>query len=162
MPRNISFLLTTDQFRKRTKTVTRRLKWLNVKVGDKLMGCVKCQGIKPGEQIERLGLIVVTDVRRERLDCMLEEPYGSTEAILEGYGANNEGKFCNSSDVVEVKKAFANAMLRESLESLVTILIAVNYKALKDGQSSVFSLASGRSLSRTRVIARPAASTIRT
>ncbi len=48
-------------------------------------------------------------------------------------GANNEGKFCNSSDVVEVKKAFANAMLRESLESLVTILIAVNYKALKDG-----------------------------
>jgi hypothetical protein len=98
MPRNISFLLTTDQFRQQTKTVTRRLKWLNVKVGDQLMGCVKCQGIKPGEKIERLGLIVVTEVRRERLDCMLQEPYGSEEATLEGFpgmtGADFVSMFC--------------------------------------------------------------------
>ena len=103
MPRNISFALTTDQFRKQTKTVTRRLKWLNVEVGDQLMGCVKCQGIKPGEQIERLGLIIVTDVRRERLDCMLQEPYGSDEATLEGFpamtGADFVSMFCKHMSV---------------------------------------------------------------
>lgn len=103
MPRNISFLLTTGQFKKQTKTVTRRLRWLNVKVGDHLMGCVKCQGIKPGEQIERLGMIIVTDVRRERLDCMLQEPYGSDEATLEGFpemtGADFVSMFCKHMSV---------------------------------------------------------------
>lgn len=85
MPRNISFALTTKQFRDRTKTVTRRLKWLNLKAGDLLMGCVKCQGLKPGEQIERLGLIRVTNVRRERLDRMTDLRYGQRETKFEGF-----------------------------------------------------------------------------
>lgn len=50
------------------------------------MGCVKCMGLKPGEKIERLGLIRVTSVRRERLDRMATEPrYGKLEAIYEGF-----------------------------------------------------------------------------
>jgi hypothetical protein len=68
--RNISFALTTDQFRNRTKTVTRRLGWLKLKAGDELMGCVKCMGLKPGEKLEKLGRIRVTNVRREPLGFM--------------------------------------------------------------------------------------------
>jgi len=84
--RNISFALTTKQFRDRTKTVTRRLKWLKLKVGDELMGCVKCMGLKPGEQIERLGAIKVTDIRREPLRRMTDElDYGFQETALEGF-----------------------------------------------------------------------------
>lgn len=85
MPRNISFALTTDQFRNRTKTVTRRLRWLNLKVGDVLCGCEKCMGFRPGEKINRLGLIRVTGVRREPLNAMSKSCYGDHEAILEGF-----------------------------------------------------------------------------
>lgn len=78
MPRNISFMLTTEQFKNRSKTVTRRMNWQHVKVGDILCGVEKCQGLKKGEKIKKLGLIRVTDVRREPLwditdyDCLRE------------------------------------------------------------------------------------------
>ena len=85
MPRNISFALTTQQFRDRTKTVTRRLRWLKLKPGEVLCGCVKCMGLKPGESIERMGLIRVTSVRREPLSAMSKTCYGDQEAILEGF-----------------------------------------------------------------------------
>lgn len=86
MPRNISFALTTQQFRDRTKTVTRRLGWKSLKPGDILCGCVKCMGLKPGESIERLGLIRVTDVRRETLSNMISNRnYGLKEAKKEGF-----------------------------------------------------------------------------
>lgn len=84
MPRNISFALTTDQIRNRTKTVTRRLGWKNLKVGEVLNACVKCMGLKPGEQIERLGQIRVVSVRREPLNAM-RGPYGAMEARREGF-----------------------------------------------------------------------------
>ena len=76
--RNISFQLTTAQIRDRSKTVTRRLGWKNLKVGDRLQGCVKCMGLKPGEKIQNLAVIEVVSVRRELLmdmpdsDCALE------------------------------------------------------------------------------------------
>lgn len=69
--RNISFSLTTPQFRARTKTVTRRLGWLHLKAGDRLMGCEKCMGRKPGEPLVRLGEIEVVSVLREPLDAMI-------------------------------------------------------------------------------------------
>lgn len=81
MPRNISFALTTDQIRNRTKTVTRRLGWKNLKAGDVLNACVKCMGLKKGEKPERLGQIRVVDVRREPLDG----PYSMRESIREGF-----------------------------------------------------------------------------
>jgi hypothetical protein len=65
--RNISFMLTTDQIRARTKTVTRRLGWRTLKAGDELQACVKCMGLAKGEKIERLAKIIVVSVRRERL-----------------------------------------------------------------------------------------------
>lgn len=64
MPKNISFMLTTEQVRTRQKTVTRRLGWKDLKRGDVLDACVKCMGLKPGEKVERLATIRVLDVQR--------------------------------------------------------------------------------------------------
>lgn len=104
--RNISFALTTDQIRNRTKTVTRRTMWAWLKPGDELQACVKCMGLKKGEKIEKLCVIVVTDVRREPLDfmetedskypgnlrevltdnqCNYPDDYGNIEAEKEGF-----------------------------------------------------------------------------
>lgn len=85
--RNISFALTTEQFKNRTKTVTRRLGWRRLNVGDRLMGCVKCMGLKPWEKLERLGEIVVLGVRREPLARMILEPcaYGLADVCAEGF-----------------------------------------------------------------------------
>lgn len=63
--RNMSFALTVPQFLARTKTVTRRLRWEDVEPGEVIAGCRKCMGLPPGERIERLGLIVATEVNRQ-------------------------------------------------------------------------------------------------
>ena len=81
MPRNISFALTTDQFRARTKTVTRRLGWETLKAGDILMGCERCQGLKKGEKIKQLGPIRVVGVSRERYSgTCCYRPYPAIES----------------------------------------------------------------------------------
>lgn len=85
MPRNISFALTTDQIRNRTKTVTRRKGWEWLKPGTILNACVKCMGLKPGEKIERICQIRVTKVNREPLATMCQMHYGDTEATKEGF-----------------------------------------------------------------------------
>jgi hypothetical protein len=85
MPRNISFALTTDQIRNRTKTVTRRVGWKFLKAGDTLNACVKCMGLKPGEKIERLATIRVVDVRREPLDSPYYAQKGLLESRREGF-----------------------------------------------------------------------------
>ena len=99
MPRNISFMLTTDQIRNQSKTVTRRKGWKFLKVGDILNACVQCQGLKPGEKIERLGTIQVVDVRQEPLAAMLVTDYGNNETKLEGFphmtGKDFVGMFCD-------------------------------------------------------------------
>lgn len=99
MPRNISFALTTEQIRNKTKTVTRRLGWKFLKPGDVLNACVKCMGLKPGEQIERLGQIRVRSVRYESLALMRDvKNYGNLEASREGFpemtGADFVEMFC--------------------------------------------------------------------
>jgi hypothetical protein len=87
MPRNISFALTKEQIRNRTKTVTRRLNWLTLKPGDILNACEKCQGIKPGESIVRICKIRVVSVRREPLRAMTDDvKYGFAEVFAEGFG----------------------------------------------------------------------------
>lgn len=86
--RNISFALTTHQFRDRSKTVTRRIGWTKLKPGDLLMGVVKGMGLKPGEKVERLGAIRVVSVRQEELQAMTRDlDYGFKETTLEGYPA---------------------------------------------------------------------------
>lgn len=85
--RNISFQLTTRQFQARTKTVTRRLKWLFVKAGDMLQGCEKCMGIKKGE-IRRLSPIRVLSVRREPLNAITQD-----DVVREGFPEMTPGQF---------------------------------------------------------------------
>jgi len=94
--RNMSFMLTTEQIRNRTKTVTRRVGWKTLKVGTILNACVKCQGLKKGEKINKLCQIRVTDVRREELDCMARvSAYGNIEATREGFPEMNGREFVN-------------------------------------------------------------------
>ena len=53
--RNMSFALTTEQIRNRTKTVTRRLGWRFAKPGDVVQPVLKAQGIKKGETVQKIG-----------------------------------------------------------------------------------------------------------
>lgn len=77
--RNMSFALTTEQVRTRTKTVTRRTAWKNLKPGTLLQPVVKSQGLKKGETVEKIGgPIRVVNVSRIPLyaiykpDCIAE------------------------------------------------------------------------------------------
>ena len=91
--RNISFMLTVDQFKARTKTVTRRRGWRNLRAGDRLMGCRKCQGLKKGEAIEKLGVIEVISVDLEQL-LRLEESDTAKEGFPELTAAEFVAMFC--------------------------------------------------------------------
>lgn len=104
--RNMSFFHTQQQIRDRSKTVTRRLGWQNLKPGTILRACVKCQGLKKGERLQVLGEIKVLDVHRERLDeitrlgCYWEgfpnlSPAGFVEMFCKAMG-------CKPSDQVTV------------------------------------------------------------
>lgn len=86
MPRNMSFSITTEQMRNRTKTVTRRLGWSFLKPGDVVNAVEKAMGLKPGEKIKRICQIRILDVRREQLADMLDGvDYGFQETTLEGF-----------------------------------------------------------------------------
>lgn len=97
--RNISFSLTTKQFMARTKDVTRRLGWSFLKPGDKLQACVKCMGRKPGEPLERLGVIEVVSNTPERLDAMAESDC-AREGFPEMTAAEFVAMFCTHQKVV--------------------------------------------------------------
>lgn len=106
MPRNMSFSLTTAQFRARTKHITRRDGWLNLKEGDVVIGVEKCMGLKKGERVVSLCPIRVTDVRREPLSLLIADPdYGRSEAVLEGFPHLTGEQFaefyiaCNGGDI---------------------------------------------------------------
>lgn len=68
--RLISFSLTADQVRARTKTETRRLGWRHLRVGEVLRGVKKAMGRKPGEELVTLAIVRVEQLRRERLDAI--------------------------------------------------------------------------------------------
>ena len=86
MPRNMSFALTTEQIKNRTKTVTRRVGWGFLNPGDIVNACVKCMGLKPGEKVQRLAQIRIVRTRIEPLSRMiLQGEYGASEAAKEGF-----------------------------------------------------------------------------
>lgn len=86
--RAISFALTTSQFLDGSKTVTRRMGWLRLKIGDVLCAVEKSQGLKRGEKVKRLGTIRVVDIRREPLMRMLDDiDYGISETAKEGFAS---------------------------------------------------------------------------
>lgn len=92
--RNISFALTTAQFRARSKSVTRRRGWWDAKVGDQLMAVEKSRGLPKGAKAVQLGLIELVDVRDEALIRLVLEPeYGAREVELEGFPGRDPADF---------------------------------------------------------------------
>lgn len=99
MPRNMSFALTTEQIKNKSKTVTRRFGWWFLKSGDELCAVEKAMGLKKGEQIKRLAKIKIVSVRREKLmditqdDCIKEgfpeyDPADFMYMLQDHYGGN--------------------------------------------------------------------------
>lgn len=80
MPRNMSFMLTTEQVRNKTKTVTRRNGWWFLKPGEQLNAVEKCQGLKKGEKVKHIHPIVVVSATPEKLMDITRE-----EVIREGF-----------------------------------------------------------------------------
>ncbi len=102
--RNMSFSLTTPQIRRREKTVTRRLGWHFLKRGEMVWAVEKGMGLKKGEKIVRLVIVIIKDIRSEPLQRMIDDPaYGQAEAILEGFpnmtGAQFVEMFCEHNKV---------------------------------------------------------------
>jgi len=87
----ISFMLTVPQFRARTKDVTRRDGWTNLKRGDRLLACEKCQGLKRGERMVELGVIEVINPRREPLGAI--HSYPANETAREGFPELSTAEF---------------------------------------------------------------------
>lgn len=103
--RLISFALTTEQFYKRKKDVTRRLGWLHLKPGQLLCGAEKCQGLRPGEALKRLAIIRVKSARREPLSAITPDdvaregfPGMSTSEFIEMFCQSHES--CVPSSIV--------------------------------------------------------------
>lgn len=95
MTRLMSVSLTEDAVRARTKTVTRRMGWLNLTPGTRLTLCRKVMGRKADEPLVRIVDVEVTAVRRERLDAITAD-----EVHAEGFPdmtpAEFIGFFCNN------------------------------------------------------------------
>lgn len=82
MPRNMSFMLTTQQMYNRSKTVTRRLGWGFLKPGDIIQAVEKCQGLKKGEKVKKICLIRIINNWPVVLEDIKKIP---DEVVLEGF-----------------------------------------------------------------------------
>lgn len=88
MPRLMSVSLTEAAVVARTKTVTRRMGWLNLKPGDRLTLCRKVMGRRKGEPLVRIVDVEVVSVRREPLTAIT-----AAEVVAEGFPAITAGAF---------------------------------------------------------------------
>lgn len=94
--RNMSFMLTTEQMRNKTKTVTRRLGWKNLKPGDIVNACVKCMGLKKGEKIEVIGQIRILSNRPMELRAHINKHDCRREGFPDMYPADFVAMFCKA------------------------------------------------------------------
>ena len=85
--RNISFHLTQPQILARTKTVTRRLKWLWLVEAKRPEDPFKEINLQPIVKVQHIGgPIHILSARRELLDeLIVNEDYGQEELIKEGF-----------------------------------------------------------------------------
>jgi len=84
----MSFQMTTAQYLAKTKTVTRRVGWWNVKIGEVLNGVEKGQGLKKGEKVVKLGQHRVVSARLEPLDSITQE-----DCVKEGFPEMTPAEF---------------------------------------------------------------------
>ena len=80
MARKMSFMLTTQQMKDRTKTKTRRLGWWNLKDSEIIDAVEKGQGLKRGEKMKHIGQIQVLEHHREPLDAITQ-----ADVVAEGF-----------------------------------------------------------------------------
>lgn len=73
MPRLMSVAFTEQAVRDRTKTVTRRKGWRDLKPGTRLTLCRKVMGRRKGEPLVRIVDVEVVAVRREILKAITPE-----------------------------------------------------------------------------------------
>ena len=78
--RNMSFFLTTEQIKNKTKDITRRFGWWFLKPGDRVCAVQKGQGLKKGEKIKRICVIEIVSLRSEPIDDMTQ-----ADCIREGF-----------------------------------------------------------------------------
>ena len=88
MPRNMSFMLTKEQVKNRTKTVTRRLGWAFLKSGDIVNAVEKGMGLKKGEKVKRICQIRIISTRWEPLNKITKK-----ECVKEGFWAMSPKDF---------------------------------------------------------------------
>lgn len=86
--RNMSFMLTTEQIRNRTKSVTRRMGWSFLKPGDKVQAVEKGMGIRKGEKMNKICTIVIVSNTPEMLIKITPE-----EVIKEGFPGKSPNWF---------------------------------------------------------------------
>ena len=80
MPRNMSFAMTTEQIKDKTKTVTRRFGWNFLEPLTDIWAVEKAMGLKKGEKIKKLRLLHVMSVRKEPLNAITKE-----DCLKEGF-----------------------------------------------------------------------------
>jgi len=88
MPRNMSFAITTDQIRRKEKTVTRRNGWRFLKAGDIANAVEKAMGLRKGEKVKQLCRIRIISTRLERL-CWITEQ----DVVKEGFADKDRDWF---------------------------------------------------------------------
>lgn len=88
MPRNMSFMLTVEQVRNKTKTVTRRQGWWFLKEGDILNAVEKGMGLKKGEKVKKICQIRVTNISDEFISSITEG-----DLIKEGFPDLSKSEF---------------------------------------------------------------------
>jgi len=66
--KNMAFSITTKQMYAGTKDVTRRLGWLGIRPGVRVMAVEKGIGLKVGEKVKQIGEIKIVSARLEPLN----------------------------------------------------------------------------------------------
>ena len=78
--RNMSFSKTIEQARDRSKTVTRRWGWGDLKPGERVQQVEKSQGLKLGEKVKKIHVIQIVSNRPGPLRNITQ-----AECVVEGF-----------------------------------------------------------------------------
>jgi len=83
--RNMSFSKTVKRIKDRSKTVTRRLGWSDLKPGELFWAIEKGQGLKRGEKVQRLALLRCVSNEAEPIEARRIRRHGPDEVRREGF-----------------------------------------------------------------------------
>jgi len=118
--------MTTPQFRRKEKTVTRRFGWWHAKPGDIYHGVEKAMGLKKGEKITVIHRIRVISAAPEALGDMLLRPDGGhSELAKEGFPFGHSDP-----------KEFVYALARKSGKALTDPVMRIEFEYLPDEEST--------------------------